>query len=273
MEIVPAPANRKLVGCRWIYKVKYLPSGEVERYKARLVAKGYTQTEGVDYFDTFAPVAKMTTLRVILSLASIYKWTLTQLDVTNAFLNGDLQEEIYMALPSGYHPSPAILAAFPNQSLACKLIKSIYGLKQAPRYWSQKLGSALTDFGFIRTQSDHSLFIYRTPTSITVMLVYVDDMVLAGSDPQVIQDVKVFLSTRFQIKDLGHLKYFLGIEIAKSNDGLYLHQSKYVSDLLKDVGLSNCKESQLPVEQNHQLAIFNDDEPDIPDRCKDLLAD
>lgn len=168
-----------------------------------------------------------------------------------------------MTLPPGYHPSPEIVDVHPKQSLVCRLIKTIYGLKQSPREWATKLGTALIEFGFCRTHSDHSLFVFKTSSSITIMLVYVDDMVLAGSDMKVIKQVKDCLNSKFQIKDLGHLKYFLGLEIAKSPSGLYLHQSKYVTDLLKDVGLSHCKDSFLPIEQNHQLAKFQD-EPDIP---------
>ncbi|XP_074377150.1 uncharacterized protein LOC141718671 [Apium graveolens] len=144
-DVVPLPANQKLVGCKWIFKVKYLPNGQVERYKARLVAKGFTQTKGIDYFETFASVAKMSSFRTLLSVAAAKNWTIDQLDVTNAFLHRDLEEDVYMVLPPGYQPSSDIQAQYPGQVLVCKLKKSLYGLKQAPRQWFLKLYTACDD--------------------------------------------------------------------------------------------------------------------------------
>lgn len=158
--VTPLPTGKKPFGCRWLYKVKYQPDGTVERYKARLVAKGYTQTEGLDYFETFAHVVKMTTLRTLLIVAAIQGWSLTQLDVTNAFLHGDLHEDVYMTLPQGYIPSATILQNFASQNIVCKLIKSLYGLKQAPRCWFVKLCLALLAFGFKQSACDHSMFVY-----------------------------------------------------------------------------------------------------------------
>lgn len=131
-EIVPLPAGKKAVGCKWLYKVKYNSDGTVERYTARLVAKGFTQTKGLDYFETFAPVAKVTTVRVLITLAVIHGWSLTQMDVTNAFLHGDLEEEVYMSLPPGFHNS--ISSKYQTHApMVCRLKKFLYRLKQAPR--------------------------------------------------------------------------------------------------------------------------------------------
>lgn len=210
-DMVPLPAGKHPIGCRWVYKVKYKPDGSVERYKARLVAKGYTQQYGVDYQETFSPVAKMTTVRVVLALAASKGWLLHQLDVNNAFLHGDLREEIYMT------PPPGIQLSGPN--LVCRLRKSLYGLKQASREWNSKLTNFLLASGFVQSKTDYTLFEKVTPAYRLILLVYVDDIVLACSDIAPIQHIKSQLNTQFRIKDLGDLRYFLGIEVARSQGG------------------------------------------------------
>ncbi|KAL8157127.1 hypothetical protein AgCh_002003 [Apium graveolens] len=157
-KLVTLPPNKKIVGCKWLYKVKYNADGTVDRYKARLVAKGYTQTEGLNYFETFAPVAKMTTVRVVLALAAASAWPVTQMDVTNAFLHGEIEEEAH---------------------------------------------------------TDHSLFVLHKSQSTVAVLVYVDDILITGNDKELISTVKSYLAQHFKIKDLGALKYFLGIEATR----------------------------------------------------------
>ncbi|KAB2634462.1 S2-RNase [Pyrus ussuriensis x Pyrus communis] len=171
------PHNRdshKVVGSRWVYKIKFNSDGSIERHKARLVARGFTQTFGVDYKETFAPVAKMSTIRVLLSVAVNHEWPLYQMDVKNAFLHGDLEEEVYMQLPPG-HPQAQ------NSGMACKLHKSIYGLKQSPRAWYAKLSSVLENFGFKRSHADSSLFVRIGSVGKLVVLIYVDDIIITGN--------------------------------------------------------------------------------------------
>ena len=175
----------------------------MERYKARLVAKGYGQKEGIDYEETFSPVVKMGTVRCLISLAVQKEWKIFQMDVNNAFLYGDLKEEVYMLPPPGYFEK--------GSNKVCKLKKSLYGLKQAPRQWNQKLSEALFEAGFEQSKNDHSLFIKKKDNTVLFLLVYVDDLVITGNCENEIDHFKTFLKNKFKIKDLGELKIFLGI--------------------------------------------------------------
>ncbi|RVW23182.1 Retrovirus-related Pol polyprotein from transposon RE2 [Vitis vinifera] len=189
-DLVVLPSGKSTVGCRWVYAVKVGPDGQVDRLKARLVAKGYTQVYGSDYGDTFSPVAKIASVRLLLSMAAMCSWPLYQLDIKNAFLHGDLAEEVYMEQPPGF-------VAQGESGLVCRLRRSLYGLKQSPRAWFSRFSSVVQEFGMLRS-----------------------------SDQDGIQKLKQHLFTHFQTKDLGKLKYFLGIEIAQSSSGVVLSQRK-----------------------------------------------
>jgi len=229
-----------------VYKIKYNCDGTIERYKARLVAKGYTQTYGIDYHETFAPVAKMNTVRILFSIAVNKNWNLHQMDVKNAFLQRTLEEEVYMSLPPG-HKKEGI------SNLACRLKKSIYGLKQSPRAWYGKLNHFLLSCNFKMSLADSSLFTKHNSNGTTIVLVYVDDIIITGDNQNEIEGVKRNLKQKFEIKDLGKLKYFLGIEIAHSTKGLFISQRKYVLDLLKETGKIGCKPAITPIDTNIKL--------------------
>ena len=205
-SLVPYSPSKHVVGCRWVYKIKHHPDGSVARYKARLVAKGFHQEYGIDYTETFSPVVKHTTICVVLALAVHYQWSLHQLDVTNAFLHGLLTEEIYMSQPSGF-----VDPCFPKH--VCKLHKSLYGLKQAPRAWYDRFSNYLEGLGFNRTYTDSSLFIRRYRGSITIVLLYVDDLIITGNNKLYIEFIISQLSLVFEMKNLGKLHHFLGIEV------------------------------------------------------------
>ena len=231
------PKEKKLVGCKWVYTIKYQVDGTIERYKAQLVAKGYTQTHGIDYQETFAPVAKMNSIRVLLSLAANLSWPLLQLDVKNAFLHGDLQEEVYMTMPPGFKLAD-------GHNFVCKLNKALYGLKQSPRAWFERFSSAMKRVGYTQSQADHTLFIKRCNNRTTALIVYVDDIVVTGDDQEEIHRLKTFLGTEFETKDLGSLRYFLGIEVCRSKRGVFISQRKYVLDMLTET----CKLRAKPVD-------------------------
>jgi hypothetical protein len=210
-----------------------------------LVAKGYTQVEGIDFFETFSPVEKITTVRFLLALAAIQNWNLHQLDVNNAFLHGDLHEDVYMNIPQG------VSSPKPNQ--VCKLLKSLYGLKQASRKWYEKLTGVLIAQGYTQATSDHSLFTLHRNSTFTALLVYVDDIILAGNSLAEFTRIKQLLDSQFKIKDLGQLKYFLGIEVAHSQHGISICQRKYCLDLLHDTGLLGAKPAKTPLDPSVKL--------------------
>ena len=229
-----------------MFTVKQTPEGKVERYKARLVARGYSQTYGIDYDETFAPMAKMSTVRILISCAANFGWPLYQLDVKNAFLHGDLQEEVYMEVPPCYS-NPEMVGK------VCRLKKSLYGLKQSPRAWFDRFRRALCAMGYKQCNGDHTVFYKHSRRKITVLAVYVDDIIISGDDEMEIKCLKGNLSREFEVKDLGQLKYFLGIEIARNPKGIVLSQRKYVLDLLSETGMLGCRTVSTPMDLNHKL--------------------
>ncbi|GAU47849.1 hypothetical protein TSUD_404260 [Trifolium subterraneum] len=254
-ELVDCPPGKKIVGCRWVYTVKYKVDGTIERFKARLVAKGYTQTYGVDYTEIFAPVAKVNTIRVLLSLAANFDWLLQQFDVKNAFLHGELTEEVYMELPLGCNIPEAC------EKKVCRLKKSLYGLKQSPRAWFGRFTKSMKTFGYSQSNADHTLFLKRQQGKITAIIVYVDDMVVTGNDVEERTALQSYLSKEFEMKDLGPLKYFLGIEVSRSTEGIFLSQRKYTLDLLEETGMSACQPTDTPIEGGSKLFVEPDQVP------------
>ncbi|CAH9100668.1 unnamed protein product [Cuscuta europaea] len=244
-QIQDLPPGKKAIYCKWVYKIKYKSDGSVERYKARLVVCGNRQVHGIDYSETFAPVAKMVTVRTILAVAASSHWELHQMDVDNAFLHGDLREEVYMHLPPGYSTS--------SSGKVCRLLRSLYGLRQAPRCWFSRLTTCLRNYGFTQSHADYSLFTIRKDNKILCVLIYVVDLLITGNDRSMIDQFKLYLGTTFPVKDLGVMKYFLGIEVARNSTGIFMCQRKYVLDILAETGLSECKPVTFPMVQNHRL--------------------
>lgn len=240
------PPGKLAIGCKWVFKVKRKPDGNVDRYRAYLVAKSFHQIEGIDYTESFSPVAKSVTVRVFFAVATTNSWPIEQININNAFLHGFLEEEeVYMTPPQGY------TEAKPRQ--VCKLHKSIYGLKQAGRQWNVELCCKLQDFGFVQSTSDHCLFLKRDLNSYIALLIYVDDFLITGNCEKEIARVKEYLHDAFFIKDIGSAHYFLGLEIVCGVDGTHINQRKYVLDILTNTGLLGSKATDTPLPRGIKL--------------------
>jgi transposase InsO family protein len=226
--LVRLPDGRLAIGCKWVYKIKRKADGSVDRYKARLVAKGYSQKEGVDYTETFAPVARMSSLRTLLAVVAAEDLELHQMDVKTAFLNGDLTEDIYMQQPPGF-------AAAGQEDLVCKLNRSLYGLKQAGRSWYKKIDSALVGLDFFAFPADNCIYVQRTDEDTVYLLLYVDDLLLACRSLSKLTAVKEQLSSLFSMKDMGEAQYILGLQITRdrANRTLSLSQAQYIETVIQ----------------------------------------
>ncbi|PKU80445.1 Retrovirus-related Pol polyprotein from transposon TNT 1-94 [Dendrobium catenatum] len=230
--LVVPPTNASILGSKWTYKTKYHTDGSVAKYKARLVAQGNHQEFGIDYVETFSPVVKLPTIRILLTIALYKNWSVQQLDVANAFLHGNLTETIYMIQPKGFEDQSRL-------HHVCKLNKAIYGLKQAPRQWYNTLTSFLISLGFAHSTADPSLLLYRKDHIQIFLLIYVDDILITGNDPSTIKFVLDKLSSKFSMKHLGDVHDFLGIKIQKANDSYFLSQEKYAYGILMQSAMQN----------------------------------
>lgn len=253
-DLVPLPPGRKCVGSKWVYKMKTGEDGQVQRYKARLVAQGYTQKFGTDYDETFCPVIRQESLRILMALSVQYGLQLHQMDVTTAFLNGTLEEEVFMKQPEGYEEKG-------KEQLVCRLKKSIYGLKQSPRCWNIALDTQLKRMGFSQSQSDPCIYYKDADGEKFYMGVYVDDIILAGKSESKIKEVKKDISKKFNTKDLGKLSYFLGMKVEQDekNGSVWIGQHAYTESLLKKFGMEDCKPVSTPVDISSKLTQATDD--------------
>ncbi|KAH9697023.1 hypothetical protein KPL71_023424 [Citrus sinensis] len=224
-----------------------LPAAITAGVQPASFAEANKQVEGIDYTETFAPVAKLVIVQTFLAVAAAMNWELHHMDVHNALLHDELNEEVYMRLPPGFTSN--------ESGMVCRLRKSLYGLKQAPRCWLTKLAAALKTYGFAQLSSDYSLFTLHRDSIHLLVLVYVDDIIVSGNNSEAIRVFKMYLSDCFYMKDLGPLKYFLGIEVARNPIGIFLSQRKYVLDIISEDGLLGAKPAPFPLEPNHQLAL------------------
>ena len=264
-ELVPRPSNANIIRSLWIFRHKKKSDGSFERHKARLVGDGRSQREGIDCDETFSPVVKPASIRVVLSIALAKSWPIHQLDVKNAFLHGNLNETVYMHQPPGFrdpiHPD-----------YVCLLRKSLYGLKQAPRAWYQRFADFVATIGFTHSISDNSLFIFSHGRDIAYILLYVDDIILTASSDSLRCSIMSNLATEFAMKDLGPLSYFLGVAVTRDRNGIFMCQKAYAEEILDRAGMSNCKPCPTPVDTKGKMSITSGAPYDDPTKYRQLAG-
>jgi hypothetical protein len=243
--LVPRPERANIIGGKWVYKTKVDSNGNPIRYKARYVAKGFKQVQGVDYFDTYSPVTRMTTIRTFLAIAALEDWELESMDVETAFLNAKVNEEVFVAQPEGF-----VHLDEKGTPLVCKLQKSIYGLRQASHNWNKTIDAWLQDYGFVPTRTDSCAYLMNKKGHTLVILLWVDDLIIGGNNQSVIDKFKGDISKRFKMKALGPLSWVLGMEIKRnrSTRTLQVTQATYISQMLEKFGMLQCKSISTPAE-------------------------
>lgn len=245
-DLVPRPPDANVVSGKWVFRHKLNPDGSLARYKARWVLRGFSQQPGIDFEETFSPVVKPATIRLVLSLALSKDWPIHQLDVKNAFLHGTLTETVFCQQPSGF-----VDADKPHH--VCRLNKSLYGLKQAPRAWFSRFTTFITSLGFTSSKSDPSLFIYHKGSATAYLLLYVDDIILTASTTVFLNRIIHSLRQEFSMTDLGDLHYFLGVTARRTQGGLFLSQEQYAHDIINRANMTSCNPCSTPIDTRSKL--------------------
>ena len=234
------PKGEPVVGGKWVFNLKLDKEGEISKYKARYVAQGFSQVYGRDYFETFAPTARLTSIRLLMQFTVQYDLIIHQMDVKTAYLNANIDCDIYLQQPKGFEQ---------GENKVCHLNKSIYGLKQSGKLWNKLIHAFLTDNSFQRSSVDHCLY-YKKDTNVCIyILIWVDDIVIACRDVGMINDTKQLLSQRFKMTDMGQLSWFLGIEFVINKDCIMMKQTSYMRTILKKFNMENCKPVSTPFEE------------------------
>ena len=249
--VVERPKGRNIVACKWVFRIKKDAAGQIERYKARLVAKGFTQVFGVDYYETFAPVAKLASIRTILAIAARNGWQIDMFDFHSAFLNGKLDgdEEVFMEQPPDYEDSD-------RTKYCLKLYKSIYGLKQAGRKWYEVVCRTLADLGLKRSEADQAVFYAHIGKEIIILAIHVDDCTITGSSYSLIQKYKAKINSKYSMTDLGPVNWLLGIKVTRDLETrtISLSQTSYIDSILQRFNFTDVKPYATPMDPNIQLS-------------------
>ncbi|GJX94741.1 putative ribonuclease H-like domain-containing protein [Tanacetum coccineum] len=245
--LVDLPNGKRAIGTKWVFRNKKDERGIVIKNKARLVAQGYTQEEGIDYDEVFAPVARIEAIRLFLAYASFKDFVVYQMDVKSAFLYGKIEEEVYVCQPPGFEDPD-----FPDR--VYKVEKALYGLHQAPRAWYETLSTYLLDNGFQRGKIDKTLFIRRDKGDILLVQVYVDDIIFGSTKKSLCTEFEKMMHKKFQMSSMGELTFFLGLQVKQKEDGIFISQDKYVTEILKKFGFTDVKTASTPMETQKRFA-------------------
>ncbi|KAK2403095.1 putative mitochondrial protein [Trifolium repens] len=239
-DLVPPPPSHQVIGTRWVFRNKLDENGIIIRNKAQLVAQGYNQEEGIDYEETYAPVARLEAIRLLLAYACNMNFKLYQMDVKSAFLNGYINEEVYVKQPPGFenHEHP---------DYVFKLKRALYGLKQAPRAWYDRLSKFLIKNGYSRGKVDTTLFIKRKGKDVLLVQIYVDDIIFGSTNPSLVKSFSSLMQGEFEMSMMGELTYFLGLQIKQLEEGTFIYQTKYCLELLKKFGMTDSKHMETPM--------------------------
>ena len=255
-QLVPRPRNRSVVGTKWVFRNKTDADGIVIRNKARLVAKGYSQQEGIDYDETFAPVARLEATRMFLAYAAHKKFKVFQMDVKSAFLNGELEEEVFVEQPPGF-----IEPSFRNH--VYRLDKALYGMKQAPRAWYKTLAQFLLENGFTRGTIDKTLFHINKGNDLLLVQIYVDDIIFGSTNDKLCQKFSKLMQSRYQMRMMGELSYLLRLQVKQTDDGIFINQSKYTKNLLKRFNMLESSSATTPMATGAKLDQHQGAEVDV----------
>ena len=245
-NLVPKPVGHSIIGTKWVFRNKLDENGVIIRNKARLVAKGYNQEEGIDFDETFAPVARLEAIRMLLAYACMKDFKLYQMDVKSAFLNGLITEEVYVEQPPGFENH-----LFPNHVF--KLEKALYGLKQAPRAWYERLSKFLIENGFTRGKVDTTLFIKHKNQNSLLVQIYVDDIIFGATNESLCREFAEIMQGEFEMSMMGELNYFLGLQIKQCQSGIFINQTKYTKELFKKFNMDNAKPAKTPMSSSAKL--------------------
>ncbi|KAK2398342.1 putative mitochondrial protein [Trifolium repens] len=265
-KLVALPDKKKKIDVKWVFKVKLNPDGTISKHKARLVARGFLQKHGIDYNEVFAPVARIETVRLVVALACRNKWLLYHLDVKSAFLNGPLEEEVFVSQPPGFEIKG-------KENMVYKLYKALYGLKQAPRAWNKRIDDFLIQIGFKKCAVEFGVYVQNSKDGeIIIICLYVDDLLITGSKTAEIDKVKDKLKREFEMSDLGELSFFLGMEFVKRKGGIVMHQQKYIGEILGKFEMTDCKPISNPSDTNVKLDECADEEGVDPTLFRQMIG-
>lgn len=265
-DLVELPGDAKVIGVKWVFKTKLNEKGEVDKFKARLVAKGFLQTHGVDFYEVFAPVAKWDTIRVLLGLAAQKGWSVYQLDVKSAFLQGELTEDVFVEQPKGFTREGE------DEGKVYKLNKALYGLRQAPRAWYSRIEGYFVREGFRKCYCEHTLFVKEEGGSSLVVSLYVDDLIYTSDSLSMLEAFKKSMKEEFAMTDLGKMKYFLGVEVIQDEVGIFINQKKYATETLKKYDLEECNSVRNPMVPGNKLTKEGSGEAVDPTMYKQLVG-